>query len=115
MKVLAVDSDNETLFALNDFFESRGWHFRGFDIPEEAIEYLQKKKVDLILTDTEFSEGIYTGFSFAARAALVSSAPIFLFTSNFVVKDKLRRHKTIDGIIEKPNWQNLQGVLRALK
>ncbi len=101
-KVLLIDDDENYGFALKTLLGAKGLNISSFTNPEEALEYLQKSKVDIILLDYYMPE--MTGEEFLRRFRKFNNETIvFLQTAFSEEKPQLEMLETlnIQGYIDK--------------
>ncbi len=114
IKILAVDDDPDILNILKEFLIDENYIFIGSTRPEEALDFLNKMKIDLIITDFNMPE--MNGSDFISRVRSKNSqAPIaYLTTKDYMQqyqRDKMKYN--ISGIILKPFTKN--DVLKVIR
>lgn len=100
--VLLIDDDENYGFALKTLLGAKGLNISSFTNPEEALEYLQTSKVDIILLDYYMTE--MTGEEFLKKFRQFNNETIvFLQTAFSEEKPQLEMLETlnIQGYIDK--------------
>lgn len=112
-RVLVLDNEVQILNVLNSFLNSEGLVFIGSSQPEDALEFLKKAHVDLIITD--FSMPTMNGgeFSRIARESGYEGTILYMTSAKFIEQyNKDKNQLNIDGIIIKPF--NRQEVMKTI-
>jgi signal transduction histidine kinase len=102
-RVLVLDNEVQILNVLNSFISEEGLVFIGSSQPEDALEFLSKAHVDLIVTD--FSMPGMTGGEFArkAREKGYDGSLLYMTSAKFIEQyNKDKSDLQLDGIIVKP-------------
>lgn len=102
-RVLVLDNEVQILNVLNAFLKDEDFVFIGSTVPHDALEFLNKASVDLIITD--FSMPEMTGGKFSEEARnLGYSGPILYMTSAKYIEQYNKDQKELDigGLIVKP-------------
>ena len=117
-RILVLDNEVQILNVLNSFMNEAGYVFIGSSDPKDALEFLSKANVDLIITD--FSMPIMNGGVFARETREKGyTGPILYMTSAKHI-DQYNKDKTeldLEGLIVKPfNKDDVMKTVRlALK
>lgn len=102
-KVLVLDNEVQILNVLNTFVAEEGFVFIGSSDPMDALNFLQKANIDLVISD--FSMPSMTGGQFAQQARDYGyEGPILYMTSAKFI-DQFNKDKIdlgINGLIIKP-------------
>lgn len=102
-KVLVLDNEVQILNVLNTFLADEGYVFIGSSDPMDALNFLEKANIDLIISD--FSMPIMSGSQFVEKARTYGyQGPILYMTSAKFV-DQYNKDKAdlgISGLIIKP-------------
>jgi signal transduction histidine kinase len=102
-RILVLDNEVQILNVLNTFFHEEGIVFIGSSNPHDAIDFLQKADIDLIMTD--FSMPHMSGSEFARLARSQGfHGPILYMTSvkNIEQYNKDKAELNISGLVLKP-------------
>jgi signal transduction histidine kinase/CheY-like chemotaxis protein len=102
-RILVLDNEVQILNVLNSFIQEDGLVFIGSSDPYDALEFLQKAAIDLIITD--ISMPIMTGGDFAARARKYGYEGTILYMTGQKFIDQYNKDKKeldIKGLILKP-------------
>src|SRR5690606_18496477 len=79
-RILVLDNDVQTLNVMNTFLNDEGFVFIGSSDPEDALSFLQKADIDLIITNFHLPSMTGTEFSSTARK-IGFSGPILYMTN----------------------------------
>lgn len=112
-RILVLDNEVQILNVLNSFISEEGLVFVGSSQPEDALEFLNKAQIDLIITD--FSMPLMNGseFALAAREAGYHGSILYMTSAKFIDQyNKDKNNLDIDGIIIKPF--NRQEVMKTI-
>lgn len=102
-RILVLDNEVQILNVLNTFIADEGYVFIGSSDPHDALAFLQKANIDLIVTD--FHMPIMTGSEFATKAREIGyQGPILYMTSSKFIEqfNKDKKELDIGGLIIKP-------------
>lgn len=102
-RILVLDNEVQILNVLNTFISDENLVFIGSSDPTDALSFLQKANIDLIVTD--FHMPVMTGSEFSAKARGVGySGPILYMTSSKFIDQFNKDKKDLDigGLIVKP-------------
>jgi signal transduction histidine kinase len=113
-RVLVLDNEVQILNVMNSFISQNNLVFVGSSRPEDALEFLSKAQVDLIITD--FSMPSMNGSEFAqkARESGYEGSILYMTSAKFIEQyNKDKAKLKIDGIIIKPF--NKQEVMKTIR
>lgn len=102
-RILVLDNEVQILNVLNTFISDEGLVFIGSSDPTDALSFLQKANIDLIVTD--FHMPVMNGSEFATKAREFGyTGPILYMTSSKFIEqfNKDKRDLDIGGLIVKP-------------
>lgn len=102
-RILVLDNEVQILNVLNTFIADEGYVFIGSSDPHDALSFMQKADIDLIVTD--FHMPVMTGSEFATKAReLGYPGPILYMTSSKFIEqfNKDKKELDIGGLIIKP-------------
>ncbi|WPU66180.1 hybrid sensor histidine kinase/response regulator [Peredibacter starrii] len=102
-RILVLDNEVQILNVLNTFIADAGYVFIGSSDPHDALSFLQKADIDLIVTD--FHMPIMTGSEFSYKAREIGyQGPILYMTSSKFIEQFNKDKKDLDigGLIIKP-------------
>lgn len=102
-KILILDNEALILNLMNGFLQESGHHIIGSSSPEEALDLLDKAKIDIIITDYQMPQMNGSQFAKALRAKGFKG-PIFYMTGaqNLEVFNSDKQKYQISGMILKP-------------
>lgn len=113
-RILVLDNEVQILNVLNTFISDENFVFIGSSDPLDAIAFLTKAHVDLVITD--FQMPVMTGGDFAAKARENGyTGPILYMTSSKNI-DRFNKDKSeldIGGLIVKPFTKD--DVMKAIQ
>lgn len=113
-RVLVLDNEVQILNVMNSFISQENLVFVGSSRPEDALEFLGKAQVDLIVTD--FSMPSMTGSEFSQKARDLGFEGSILYMTSAKHIEQYNKDKSrlrIDGIIIKPF--NKQDVMKTIR
>jgi signal transduction histidine kinase len=113
-RILVLDNEVQVLNILNAYIQDEGLVFIGSSDPLDALEFLSKAEIDLIITD--FSMPGMNGREFSEKAREYGyTGPILYMTSAKFIEqyNKDKQDLEIDGIIIKPF--NREDVIKTIK
>ena len=102
-RVLVLDNEVQILNVLNTFLSEEELVFIGSSDPIDALSFLQKANIDLVVAD--FSMPVMNGSEFSAKAREIGYAgPILYMTSSKFIEqfNKDKKNLNISGLIIKP-------------
>lgn len=102
-RILVLDNEVQILNVLNTFISDENLVFIGSSDPMDALSFIQKANIDLIVTD--FHMPIMNGSEFASKARENGyTGPILYMTSSKFIEqfNKDKRDLDIGGLIVKP-------------
>ena len=102
-RILVLDNEVQILNVLNTFISDEGLVFIGSSDPMDALAFIQKANIDLIVTD--FHMPVMNGSEFAYKVREVGyTGPILYMTSSKYIEqfNKDKRDLDIGGLIVKP-------------
>jgi signal transduction histidine kinase len=102
-RILVLDNEVQILNVLNAFVQDEGLVFIGSSDPADALDFLTKAQIDLIITD--FSMPNMNGSEFSAKAREYGyDGPILYMTSAKFIEqyNKDKKDLEISGLIIKP-------------
>lgn len=102
-RILVLDNEVQILNVLNTFISDEGLVFIGSSDPTDALAFLQKANIDLIVTD--FHLPVMNGSEFAYKAREMGyTGPILYMTSSKNIEqfNKDKRDLDIKGLVVKP-------------
>lgn len=112
-RILVLDNEVQILNVLNSFISSEDLVFIGSSQPEDALEFLKKAHVDLIITDFSMPSMNGGEFSRMARDSGYSGNILYMTSAKFIEQyNKDKDQLNIDGIIIKPF--NRQEVMKTI-
>jgi signal transduction histidine kinase/CheY-like chemotaxis protein len=112
-RILVLDNEVQILNVLNSFIQDEGLVFIGSSDPGDALDFLTKASVDLVITD--FSMPAMSGNEFVTKArAQAYQGPVLYMTSAKYVEQFNRDKKDlgISGLLLKPF--NKDEVMKAI-
>jgi signal transduction histidine kinase/CheY-like chemotaxis protein len=102
-RILVLDNEVQILNVLNTFISDEGLVFIGSSDPMDALSFLQKAHIDLIVTD--YHMPVMNGGEFSAKARTLGyEGPILYMTSSKTI-EQFNKDKTdlgIEGMVVKP-------------
>lgn len=113
-RVLVLDNEVQILNVMNSFISQENLVFVGSSRPEDALEFLGKAHVDLIITD--FSMPTMNGSEFTQKARETGYEGSILYMTSAKFIEQYNKDKTklkVDGIIIKPF--NKQEVMKTIR
>lgn len=114
-RILVLDNEVQILNVLNSFIREEGYVFIGSSDPLDALKFLTKASVDLMVTD--FSMPIMNGgeFSRLAREAGYNGPILYMTSSKFIEQyNKDKNILDIGGLILKPfNKEEVMKTIRS--
>lgn len=113
-RILVLDNEVQILNILNAYIHDEDLVFIGSSDPMDALEFLTKAEIDLIITD--FSMPTMNGREFAQKAREFGyEGPILYMTSAKFIEqyNKDKQNLEIDGIIIKPF--NREDVIKTIQ
>lgn len=112
-RILVLDNEVQILNVLNSFISEEGLVFVGSSQPEDALEFLNKAQIDLIITDFSMPKMNGSDFAQAARTAGYQGSILYMTSAKFIEQyNKDKNSLDIDGIIIKPF--NRQEVMKTI-
>lgn len=102
-RILVLDNEVQILNVLNTFIESEGLVFIGSSDPNDALSFISKANIDLIVTD--FHMPIMNGSEFAnsARQAGYEGPILYMTSAKYIDQyNKDKKDLDIEGLIVKP-------------
>lgn len=102
-RILVLDNEVQILNVLNAFISDENLVFIGSSDPADALSFLQKANIDLIVTD--FHMPVMTGseFSYKAREKGYAGPILYMTSSKFIEQfNKDKKDLDIGGLIVKP-------------
>ena len=117
-RILVLDNEVQILNVLNTFIQDEGLVFIGSSNPLDALSFLEKASVDLILTD--FNMPLMNGSEFAhqVREAGHKNPILYMTSAKFIEQyNKDKKEIDIDGLIIKPFSRDdvMKSIHHALK
>jgi signal transduction histidine kinase/CheY-like chemotaxis protein len=118
-RILVLDNEVQILNVLNTFISDDDLVFIGSSDPTDALAFLQKAHVDLIVTDFHMPVMNGSEFSYKARELGYSGPILYMTSSKFIEQfNKDKRDLDIDGLIVKPFsrddvMKTIHGAFRA--
>ncbi|MFL5785188.1 MAG: ATP-binding protein [Bacteriovoracaceae bacterium] len=114
-RILVLDNEVQILNVLNSFIRDEGYVFIGSSDPLDALKFLSKANIDLMVTD--FSMPLMNGgeFSRLAREAGYDGPILYMTSAKFIDQyNKDKRVLDIDGLILKPfNRDEVMKTIRS--
>ncbi len=114
-RILVLDNEVQILNVLNSFIREDGYVFIGSSDPVDALKFLSKANIDLMITD--FSMPIMNGgeFSRLAREAGYDGPILYMTSAKFIDQyNKDKRVLDIGGLILKPfNRDEVMKTIRS--
>lgn len=118
-RILVLDNEVQILNVLNTFISDEGLVFIGSSDPIDALAFLQKANIDLIVTD--FHVPVMNGSEFSYKAREMGyQGPILYMTSSKNIEqfNKDKRDLDINGLVVKPFtkedvMKTIRGALKA--
>lgn len=113
-RILVLDNEVQILNVLSSFIQDEGLVFIGSSNPIDALDFIQKASVDLIITD--FSMPIMTGGEFATKARENGYTGTILYMTGQKFINQYNQDKNpleISGLIIKPF--NKEDVMKTIK
>lgn len=113
-RILIIDNEPQILNVLSRFLEDEGYHVIASAMPEEALRFIQRMDVDLLLTDLAMPE--MTGHEVAKRVRAQGHSEPILYMSSSKNTDAYNRDRDvlkISGMIVKPFTRD--EVVRTIK
>ncbi|MFQ5651567.1 MAG: response regulator [bacterium] len=110
--VLLVDEDSKIAAVFHDFLQSEGYRMIQATTVSEALTYLEKEKVALIITDLRLSE--YSGLSLLVRVrALLYPVPVIVMSAytDFMSEEDWRLLGATEFIAKPPDLSQLREVI----
>lgn len=102
-KVLVLDNEVQILNVLNAFIADEGMVFIGSSDPHDALSFLKKASVDIILTDFHMPVMNGSEFAYKAREAGFMGPILYMTSAKFIEQyNKDKKDLDIDGLIVKP-------------
>ncbi len=113
-RVLVLDNEVQILNVMNSFISQDNLVFVGSSRPEDALEFLSKAQVDLIITDFSMPTMNGSEFSQKARETGYDGSILYMTSAKFIEQyNKDKAKLKIDGIIIKPF--NKQEVMKTIR
>jgi signal transduction histidine kinase/CheY-like chemotaxis protein len=113
-RILIVDNEPQILNVLTRFLEDQGYHVIASARPEEALRFIGKMSVDLLLTDLSMPEMNGRQVAQQARELGHKGAILYMSTSkNTEAYNRDRDKLQIDGMVIKPFSKD--EVIRTVK
>lgn len=113
-RVLVLDNEVQILNVMNSFISHDNLVFVGSSKPEDALEFLGKAQVDLIITDFSMPTMNGSEFSLKARESGYEGSILYMTSAKFIEQyNKDKAKLKIDGIIIKPF--NKQEVMKTIR
>ena len=112
-RVLVLDNEVQILNVMNSFISQENLVFVGSSRPEDALEFLSKAQVDLIITDFSMPTMNGSEFTQKARESGYEGSVLYMTSAKFI--EQYNKDKTklkVDGIIIKPF--NKQEVMKTI-
>jgi signal transduction histidine kinase/CheY-like chemotaxis protein len=113
-RILVLDNEVQILNVLNSFIHEDGYVFIGSSDPIDALKFLEKADLDLIISDYSMPEMNGAEFSEKARASGYEGPILYMTSAKFI--DQYNKDKDelgIDGLIVKPF--NRDEVLKLIR
>lgn len=114
-RILVLDNEVQILNVLNSFIRDEGYVFIGSSDPIDALKFLSKANIDLMVTD--FSMPLMNGgeFSRLAREAGYDGPILYMTSAKFIDQyNKDKKILDIDGLILKPfNRDEVMKTIRS--
>lgn len=102
-RILVLDNEVQILNVLNAFISDESFVFIGSSDPEDALAFLQKANIDLILTDFHMPEMNGSEFSYKARENGYMGPILYMSSSKGIEQYNIdRKDLDISGLIVKP-------------
>ena len=102
-KILVLDNEVQILNVLNTFISDENFVFVGSSEPLDALSFLQKANIDLILTDFNMPSMNGSDFSSKARSLGYEGPILYMTSSKFIDQfNKDKKDLQIGGLIVKP-------------
>lgn len=102
-RILVLDNEVQILNVLNTFIAAEGHVFIGSSDPVDALSFLQKADIDLIVTDFHMPEMNGSEFSYKARENGYTGPILYMTSAKFIDQfNKDKKDLDIDGLIVKP-------------
>lgn len=117
-RVLVLDNEVQILNVLNAFLRDESFIFIGSTVPGDALDFLNKAAVDLIITDFSMPEMTGHEFSEAARKSGYAGPILYMTSAKFIEQyNKDKKELDIGGLIVKPFNKDevMKSVHMALK
>lgn len=113
-RILVLDNEVQILNVLSTFIKEEGLVFIGSSNPLDALDFIQKASIDLIITD--FSMPIMTGSEFATKVREYGykGAILYMTSQKFINQyNNDKNNLDISGMIVKPF--NKDDVMKTIK
>ncbi|HXH30443.1 MAG TPA: ATP-binding protein [Bacteriovoracaceae bacterium] len=113
-KILVLDNEVQILNVLNTFIQDEGFVFIGSSAPVDALAFLQKASIDLIITDVNMPEMRGDEFVQKVREAGYQGPILYMTGTRYV--DQYNKDKVeldLDGLIIKPFSK--EDVMKTIK
>lgn len=102
-RILVLDNEVQILNVLNTFLSDEDFVFIGSSDPTDALAFLNKANIDLIITDFHMPEMNGSEFSYKARENGYVGPILYMTSSKFIDQfNKDKRDLDIGGLIVKP-------------
>lgn len=113
-RVLVLDNEVQILNVMNSFISQENLVFVGSSRPEDALEFLTKAQVDLIITDFSMPTMNGSEFTQKARESGYEGSILYMTSAKFIEQyNKDKSKYKVDGIIIKPF--NKQEVMKTIR
>jgi signal transduction histidine kinase/CheY-like chemotaxis protein len=118
-RILVLDNEVQILNVMNTFISDEGLVFIGSSDPSDALSFIQKANIDLIITDFHMPTMNGSQFSTMARELGYEGAILYMTSSKFIDQfNKDKKSLDIGGLIIKPFnredvMKTINGTLKA--
>lgn len=112
-RILVLDNEVQILNVLNTFISDENLVFIGSSDPIDALAFLSKANIDLIITDYQMPEMDGSEFSYKAREQGYTNPILYMTSSKGIDQyNKDRKDLDINGLIVKPF--NREDVMKTI-
>jgi signal transduction histidine kinase len=113
-RILVLDNEVQILNVLSTFVQDAGYVFIGSSDPKDALSFLHKANIDLILTDFQMPEMNGSEFSTKARENGFHGPILYMTSTQYIDKyNKDKKNLEIGGLIVKPFSR--EDVMKAIQ